>query len=58
MEKNEGKYTKAAFEYVEISEKAFNTINNSLKFAYKFTNPIIDEIIAAEKNYFKQLSNH
>ena len=28
VERNEGKYTKAASEYVEISEKAFNTINS------------------------------
>ena len=53
IERNEGKYTKAASEYVEISEKAFNTINNSLKIAYELTNPIIDEIITAEKKLFQ-----
>ena len=42
IERNEAKYTKAASEYVEISEKAFNTINHSLKIAYELTNPIID----------------
>ena len=53
IERNEGKYTKAASEYVEISEKAFNTINNSLKIAYELTNPIIDEIITNEKKLFQ-----
>ena len=53
IERNEGKYTKAASEYVEISEKAFNTINNSLKIAYELTNPVIDEIITTEKNFFQ-----
>ena len=53
IEKNEEKYTKVASEYVEIYEKAFNTINNSLKVAYELTNPIIDEIITNEKNLFQ-----
>ena len=53
IERNEGKYTKAASEYVEISEKAFNTINNSLKIAYELANPVIDEIITTEKNFFQ-----
>ena len=53
VERNEGKYTKAASEYVEISEKAFNTINNSLKIAYELVNPIIDEIITNEKKLFQ-----
>ena len=53
IERNEGKYKKAASEYVEISEKAFNTINNSLKIAYELTNPVIDEVITTEKNFFQ-----
>ena len=53
IERNEGKYTKAASEYVEISEKAFNTINNSLKITYELTNPIVDEIITVEKKLFE-----
>ena len=53
LERNEGKYKKAASEYVEISEKAFNTINNSLKIAYELTNPVIDEVITTEKNFFQ-----
>ena len=57
IERNEAKYTKAASEYVEISEKAFNTINHSLKIAYELTNPIIDGIINMEKNLFKNLSS-
>ena len=55
IERNEGKFTKAASEYVEISEKAFNTINNSLKIAYELANPVIDEIITYEKNFFQNI---
>ena len=53
VERNESKYTKAASEYVEVSEKAFNTINSSLKIAYELSNPIIDEIITSEKKFFQ-----
>ena len=56
IERNEAKFSKAASEYVEISEKAFNTINNSLQVAYELTNPIIDGIITVEKTLFQNLS--
>ena len=56
IERNEGKFSKAASEYVEVSEKAFNTINNSLKIAYELTNPIVDEIITSEKKLFQVIS--
>ena len=55
IERNEAKFTKAASEYVEISEKAFNTINNSLKIAYELANPVIDEIITYEKIFFQNI---
>ena len=53
IERNEGKYTKAASEYVDISEKTFNTINNSLKISFELANPIVDEMITAEKQFFQ-----
>ena len=56
IERNEAKYSKAASEYVEISEKAFDTINNSLKVAYELANPLIDGIINVEKTLFQNLS--
>ena len=56
IERNEGKFSKAASEYVEVSEKAFNTINNSLKIAYELTNPIVDEVITSEKKLFQVIS--
>ena len=56
IERNEAKFSKAASEYVEISEKTFDTINNSLKIAYELTNPIIDGIITVEKTLFKNLA--
>ncbi|KAG4106539.1 hypothetical protein H8356DRAFT_1340163 [Neocallimastix lanati (nom. inval.)] len=49
------KENKATSEYEEISEKTFNTINSSLKIAYKLANPIIDEIITAEKQLFEEI---
>ena len=55
IERNEAKFSKAASEYVEISEKAFDTINNSLKLAYELTNPTIDGLINIEKELFKNL---
>jgi hypothetical protein len=53
IERNEEKFSKAASEYVEISEKTFNVIENSLKVAYELANPIIDEIITTEKKLFE-----
>ena len=56
IERNEGKFTKAASEYVDISEKAFNTINNSLKIAYELASHIINDIINCEKTLFEGIS--
>ena len=56
IERNESKFSKAASEYVEISEKTFNVINNSLKLAWELTNPIVDEIITTEKMLFDGIS--
>ena len=56
IERNEAKFSKAASEYVEISEKAFNTIGNCLKLTYELTNPIIDGIITVERILFQNLS--
>ena len=53
--RNESKFSKAASEYVEISEKTFNTIVNSLRVAYELTNPIIDSILTEEQKLFKNL---
>ena len=55
IERNESKFSKAASEYVEISEKTFNTIVNSLRVAYELTNPIIDSILTEEQKLFKNL---
>ena len=56
IERNEEKFTKAASEYVDISEKAFNTINNSLKIAYELASHIINDIINSEKTLFEGIS--
>ena len=55
IERNESKFSKAASEYVEISEKTFNTIVNSLRVAYELTNPVIDSILSEEYKLFKNL---
>lgn len=56
IERNESKFSKAASEYVDISEKTYNIINNSLKLSWELTNPIVDEIITAEKILFEGIS--
>jgi hypothetical protein len=56
IERNESKFSKAASEYVDISEKTYNIINNSLKLTWELTNPIVDEIITAEKILFEGIS--
>jgi hypothetical protein len=53
--RNDNKFSKAASEYVEISEKTFNTIVNSLRVAYELTNPVIDSILSEEYKLFKNL---
>ena len=57
IERNEEKYTKAASEYVEISEKIYNLFQDSLKLSWKLTNPLITEIILGEQNLFDGISS-
>ena len=57
IERNEEKYTKAASEYVEISEKIYNMMQNSLKLSWKLTNPLITELIIGEQNLFDGISS-
>ena len=52
IERNEEKYTKAASEYVEISEKIYNLMQKSLKLSWKLTNPLVTELIIGEQNLF------
>ena len=57
IERNEEKYTKAASEYVEISEKIYNLMQDSLKLSWKLTNPIISELIIGEQKLFEGISS-
>ena len=64
IERNEEKYTKAASEYVEISEKIFNQLDGSLKLGWELANPVVTDFIMGEvkmldgisdtMNYFKE----
>ena len=56
LERNEEKYTKAASEYVDCSEKIYKLMQDSLKLCYKLTNPLISELIIGEKNLFDGIS--
>ena len=56
IERNEEKYTKAASEYVEISEKIYNLMQDSLKLSWNLTNPIISELIKGEQQLFDGIS--
>ena len=57
IERNEEKYTKAASEYVEISEKIFNLLRDSIKLSWKLTNPIVSELIIGEQKLFNGISS-
>jgi hypothetical protein len=47
-ERNEEKYTKAASEYVEISEKIFNQLEGALKKGWYLANPVVSDLILGE----------
>ena len=57
IERNEEKYTKAASEYVDISEKIYNLMQDSLKLSWNLTNPIISELIIGEQQLFEGISS-
>ena len=56
IERNEEKYTKAASEYVEISENIYNSMQNTLSLSWKLSNPIICELIYGERTLFDGIS--
>lgn len=57
IERNEEKYTKAASEYVEISEKIFNQLEGSLKLGWELANPVVSDLILGEQTMFEGISN-
>ena len=58
FERNTEKYQKAAADYVDISEKAFNSINSSLNRTYDIVNIILRELINCEKNSFEKINEY
>ena len=58
FERNTEKYQKAAADYVDISEKAFNSINSSLNRTYDIVNIILCELINYEKMYFEKINEY
>ena len=54
--RNQEKYSKALKEYLDLSEKSFEVIQNSLKLSWELTNPIIGEYFLSEKNLFQKIS--
>ena len=57
IRRNEEKYTMAASEYVEISEKVYNLLQDSLKLSWKLTNALVSDFITGEKNLFDGISS-
>ena len=57
IERNEEKYTKAASEYVEISEKIFTKLQGSLKLGWELANPVVSEMILGEQKMFESISS-
>ena len=58
LERNKEKYQKAVVDYVDISEKVFNSINLSFNRTYDIVNPILSELENNEKNIFNKLNNY
>ena len=58
VKRNEEKYKTAAKEYIEISEKGFDIIGESMKLSWNLINPIIDELISNEKSCFSNIYNN
>ncbi len=56
--RNQEKYSKALKEYIDISEKSFEYIQNSMKLSWELCNPIIGELFISEKNLFEKISSH
>ena len=56
--RNQEKYSKALKEYIDISEKSFEVIQNSMKLSWDLSNPIIGELFLSEKNLFEKISSH
>jgi hypothetical protein len=56
--RNQEKYSKALKEYLEISEKSFEVIKNSIKLSWELANPILGELFKSEKNLFEKISSH
>ena len=57
LERNEEKYTKAASEYVEISEKIFNQLEGALKLGWELANPVVSDFIMGEQKMLEGMSN-
>ena len=51
------KYTKAASEYVEISEKIFNQLEGALKLGWELANPVVSDFIMGEQKMLEGMSN-
>jgi hypothetical protein len=58
IERNQDKYSAASNEYIQVSEKSFETINNSIKLSWELANPIFGDLIMTEKNLFEMISSH
>lgn len=53
--RNEQKYRIAASEYVELSEKSLDVINNSLTLSWNLVNPIISDFILIKKKILNNI---
>ena len=57
IERNEEKYTKAASEYVAISEKIYNKLKHMIQLGWELANPVISELILGEKKMFEGINS-
>ena len=52
IQRNEDKFTKAATEYITVSERSFKTINDSIKKSYELVNPVFGGLVLNEMQFF------
>ena len=56
--RNQEKYRKALREYLDMSEKSFEVLKNSIILSWELTNPIVGELLILEKKISEKVTSH
>jgi hypothetical protein len=57
FDRNDGKYKKAASDFIQMSNYSYRIIQDLLDYRYQILNPIICNVVNEEKNFFDSCSN-